>query len=54
MHGMADQLQEVASAAATRFSTTAAPAEEAAPAASVEDESEPTGVLAPDEAVQRP
>jgi DivIVA domain-containing protein len=53
MHGMADQLQEVASAAATRFSATA-PAEEAAPAPSIEDESEPTGVPAPDEAAERP
>jgi hypothetical protein len=54
MHGMADHLQEVASAAATRFSTTAAPEEEAAAAPSIEHEGEPTGVLAPDEAAQRP
>jgi DivIVA domain-containing protein len=53
MHGMADHLQEVASAAATRFSTTAAPEEEAAAASSIEHEGEPTGVLAPDEAAQR-
>jgi DivIVA domain-containing protein len=54
MHGMADHLQEVASAAATRFSTTVAPGEEAAAAPSIEHEGEPTGVLAPDEAAQRP
>jgi DivIVA domain-containing protein len=52
MHGMADQLQEVASAAATRFATTGT-AEEAAPAPSV-DEGEPTGVLAPDQVAERP
>jgi DivIVA domain-containing protein len=53
IHGMADHLQEVASAAATRFSPTS-PAEEAAPAPSIEDEGEPTGVLTPDEASERP
>jgi DivIVA domain-containing protein len=54
MHGMANQLQEVASAAATRFSA-AAPAEEVAPEPSpAEGEGEPTGVLAADQAAERP
>jgi DivIVA domain-containing protein len=53
IHGMANQLQEVASAAANRFSS-AAPTEEAAPEPSVEDEAEPTGLLAPDDAADRP
>jgi len=53
MHGMADHLQEVASAAATRFTATATE-DEAAAAPSIEDDSTPTGVLAPDEAAERP
>jgi DivIVA domain-containing protein len=53
MHGMADHLQEVASAAAIRFTDTAT-GEEAAAAPSIEYEGEPTGVLAPDEAAERP
>jgi DivIVA domain-containing protein len=53
IHGMADHLQEVASAAATRFTATATE-DEAAAAPSTEHDGEPTGVLAPDEAAERP
>ncbi|HXL42828.1 MAG TPA: DivIVA domain-containing protein [Gaiellaceae bacterium] len=50
MNQMANQLQEAASAAATRFSVV----EETAPEPSMENEGEPTGVLAPDETAKRP
>ena len=53
IHGMADHLQEVASAAATRFTATATEGKAAA-APSIERDGEPTGVLAPDEAAERP
>jgi len=50
MNQMANQLQEAAGAAATRFSVV----EETAPEPSMENEGEPTGVLAPDETAKRP